>query len=172
MLIEPPAAAEFAKVVSLAQNLTVGGAKIRGFSTDVSNFNPYTANPRENYTEYNNAYDELHYAEVLAPHLTNNSLPAHFIIDQGRSGLQNTRTTWGDWCNVEAGFGTPPTTDTNSTLVDSIVWAKPGGESDGACGPTIDGASAPNAGLWWEAYVEDLVKNADPPLAATYAARR
>ncbi|TVY39563.1 1,4-beta-D-glucan cellobiohydrolase [Lachnellula subtilissima] len=168
----PQPAAEFAKVVSLAQNLTMGGAQIRGFSTDVSNFNPYIADPRANYTEYSNAYDELHYAEVLAPHLANNSLPAHFIIDQGRSGLQNTRATWGEWCNVEAGFGTPPTTDTNSTVVDSIVWAKPGGESDGACGPTIDGVGAPNAGLWWEAYVEELVKNADPPITPTYATLR
>ncbi|TVY56818.1 1,4-beta-D-glucan cellobiohydrolase CEL6B, partial [Lachnellula cervina] len=167
-----PAAAEFAKVVQLAQNLTLGsaGAQIRGFSTDVSNFNPYIADPRANYTQYSNAYDELHYAEVLAPHLANNSLPAHFIIDQGRSGLQNTRTTWGEWCNVEAGFGIPPTTDTNSTLVDSIVWAKPGGESDGACGPAVDGDSAPGAGLWWEAYAEELVRNADPPLPPTYAA--
>ncbi|TVY12807.1 1,4-beta-D-glucan cellobiohydrolase CEL6B, partial [Lachnellula arida] len=171
-VILEPAATEFAKVVHLAQNLTLGGAgaQIRGFSTDVSNFNPYIADPRANYTQYSNAYDELHYAEVLAPHLANNSLPAHFIIDQGRSGLQNTRTTWGEWCIVEAGFGIPPTADTNSTLVDSIVWAKPGGESNGACGPDVDGGSAPGAGLWWEAYVEELVRNADPPLAASYTA--
>ncbi|KUJ06411.1 glycoside hydrolase family 6 protein [Mollisia scopiformis] len=163
----PLAAAEFSKVVTLASNFTAG-AKIRGFSTDVSNYNPYIANPRANYTQYSNSYDELHYAESLAPYLTNVSLPAHFIIDQGRSGLQNTRTTWGDWCNVEAGFGIRPTTNTNSSLVDSIVWVKPGGESDGACGPTIDGEAAPVAGLWWEAYVEALVKNAEPPLAPTW----
>ncbi|TVY73496.1 1,4-beta-D-glucan cellobiohydrolase CEL6B [Lachnellula suecica] len=167
------AADEFAKVVAMAQNMTGtrGGAKIRGFSTDVSNYNPYIADPRANYTEYSNSYDELHYADSLAPYLTNNSLPAHFIIDQGRSGLQNTRDTWGDWCNVRAGFGIPPTTNTNSSLVDSIVWAKPGGESDGACGPTINGVLAPNAGLWWESYVEALVVNADPPLAPTYTKR-
>lgn len=164
-----PAAEEFSKVVKLAQNFTTGPApKIRGFSTDVSNFNPYIANPRANYTEYNNAYDELHYAEILAPYLTNNSLPAHFIIDQGRSGLQNTRTDWGDWCNVVAGFGIQPTTQTNSTLVDSIIWAKPGGESDGACGPTAQGISAPPAGQWFEAYAEDLVINANPAIVPTY----
>jgi cellulose 1,4-beta-cellobiosidase len=134
----------------------------------VSNFNPYIADPRANYTEYNNAYDELHYAEVLSPFLTNNSLPAHFIIDQGRSGLQNTRTDWGEWCNVEAGFGIQPTTKTNSTLVDSIVWAKPGGESDGQCGPTAQGVSAPYAGGWFETYVEDLIINANPAIKPTY----
>jgi cellulose 1,4-beta-cellobiosidase len=116
--------------------------RIRGFSTDVSNFNPYIADPRANYTAYDNVYDELHYAEIFSPYLANLSLPTHFIIDQGRSGFQNTRTNWGDWCNVEAGFGIRPTTDTNSILVDSIIWPKPGGESDGACGPTINGASA------------------------------
>jgi cellulose 1,4-beta-cellobiosidase len=65
--------------------------------------NPYIANPRANYTQYSNSYDEFHYASSLAPHLANNSLPAHFLIDQGRSGLQNQRATWGEWCNVKAG---------------------------------------------------------------------
>jgi len=168
----PLAAAEFGKVVKLAKNFAANNLttpKIRGFSTDVSNFNPYVANPRANYTEYSNSFDEKHYAESLAPHLTNNSLPAHFIIDQGRSGLQNTRTTWGDWCNVEAGFGIQPTTVTNSSVVDSIVWAKPGGESDGACGPLAQGKAAPNAGAWFEEYVENLVINANPALAPTYS---
>ena len=163
------AVAEFSKVVTLAANFSTRPAPtIRGFATDVSNFNPYIANPIANYTKFNEAYDELHYAQVLAPLLNDASLPAHFIIDQGRSGLQNTRTVWGDWCNVQAGFGIPPTTDTNSTLVDSIVWAKPGGESDGACGPTINNVTAPSAGSWWETYVENLVKNANPPLLPTW----
>lgn len=164
----PKAAAEFAKVVSMAQNMTAG-AKIRGFATDVSNFNPYIANPRANYTEWSKSFDELNYAQSLAPHLTNNSLPAHFIIDQGRSGLQNTRTEWGEWCNAKAGFGIRPTTETNNSIVDSIVWAKPGGESDGACGPLINGKGAPRAGLWWNDYAMELVKNAEPPLEPTWA---
>jgi cellulose 1,4-beta-cellobiosidase len=97
-----PAAQEFAKVVKLAGTFKKG-SKIRGFSTDVSNYNPYIADPRANYTQYSNSYDEFHYAQSLAPHLVNNTLPAHFIIDQGRSGLQNTRADWGEWCNVKAG---------------------------------------------------------------------
>ncbi|CZT11693.1 related to cellulose 1,4-beta-cellobiosidase II precursor [Rhynchosporium agropyri] len=159
----PLAAAEFAKVLKLAQKKQAG-SKIRGFSTDVSNFNPYVANPRANYTQFSHSYDEKSYAESLAPFLTNQSLPAHFIVDQGRSGLQNTRPTWGDWCNVKAGFGHTPTTVTNSSVVDSIVWVKPGGESDGACGPKINGQTAPKAGMWWNDYVMELVKNANPPL--------
>lgn len=162
---------QFAKVVNLAKNFTRKGApapKIRGFSTDVSNFNPYIADPRANYTEYSNSYDEFNYAKSLAPYLANNSLPTHFIIDQGRSGLQNTRETWGEWCNVAAGFGIQPTTNTNSSLVDSIVWAKPGGESDGQCGPLAQGKAAPYAGAWFEEYVENLIINANPPLKPTY----
>lgn len=109
---------------------------------------------------------------MLAPYLANYSLPTNFIIDQGRSGLQNSRETWGEWCNVRAGFGIQPTAKTNSSLVDSIVWAKPGGESDGACGPTVRGTSAPNAGVWWEEYVEELIINADPAIEPTYVASR
>jgi cellulose 1,4-beta-cellobiosidase len=96
--------------------------------------------------------------------LKNVSLPANFLIDQGRSGLQNQRDTWGDWCNIKAGFGIRPTTITNSSVVDSIAWIKPSGESDGACGPTINGTAAPIAGLWWNEYAAQSVIYADPPL--------
>ena len=51
-----------------------------------------------------------------------------------------------------------PGAATNNSHVDSIVWAKPGGESDGECGMT----GAPRAGAWFGAYVETLIKNADP----------
>jgi cellulose 1,4-beta-cellobiosidase len=100
--------------------------------------------------------------------LQNASVPHHFIIDQGRSGLQNTRTDWGDWCNVKAGFGQRPTTDTGNEIVDSLVWVKPAGESDGACGPLIDGEAAPAAGLWWDKYAQQTVEFANPPLPPTY----
>ncbi len=65
----------------------------------------------------------------------------------------------GEWCNVQpAGFGPAPTTKTNNTVVDAIVWVKPGGESDGQCGMT----GAPKAGEWFDEYAQMLVKNADP----------
>ncbi|KAF2759148.1 glycoside hydrolase family 6 protein [Pseudovirgaria hyperparasitica] len=152
----PLAAAEFSKVIKMAGP----HSRIRGFSTNVSNFNPYIANPRANYTQYSNSYDELHYAQSLTPHLLNNSLPAHFIIDQGRAGLQNQRAEWGEWCNVKAGYGLRPSAKTGSELVDAIVWVKPGGESDGKCG--LEGA--PGSGQWFNAYVEGLVKDANPVL--------
>lgn len=136
------AADVFSRVVKRAKALT-RGATIRGFAVNVSNFNPYIANPRANYTEWSPSYDEFNYASSLAPYLKNASLPQHFIIDKGRSGLQNSRPEWSEWCNVKAGYGIHPTTKTNSTIVDSIVWIKPAGESDGPCGLLIDGESAP-----------------------------
>ncbi|WYZ46662.1 hypothetical protein EsH8_IX_000887 [Colletotrichum jinshuiense] len=153
-----PSAKLFAKVVQKAGNDT----KIRGFSTNVSNYNPFHANPRANYTEWSNSYDENNYALSLSPHLEAEGLPSRFIIDQGR--VSNSRAEWGEWCNVSpSGFGIQPGTPVNNTHVDSIVWVKPGGESDGRCG--LEGA--PSAGQWFNEFVKMLVKNADPSIVAS-----
>jgi len=100
--------------------------------------------------------------------LKNQSLPANFIIDQGRAGLQNQRAEWGDWCNVKAGFGDIPTAVTNSSVVDALVWIKPAGESDGRCGPNVNGTAAPAAGVWWNEYAAQSVIYANPPLKPTW----
>lgn len=65
--------------------------------------------------------------------LQSQGFPAHFIVEQGRSGVQNIRQAWGDWCNIKgAGFGIRPNiANTGSALIDAVVWVKPGGESDG-----------------------------------------
>ncbi|RYP43126.1 hypothetical protein DL770_011832 [Monosporascus sp. CRB-9-2] len=148
-----PTAEIFAKVVARAGNST----KIRGFSTNVSNYNPYSATVRENFTEWSNSWDEDHYAQSLTPHLEEAGLPTRFIIDQGRVALPGAREEWGEWCNVApSGFGIKPGTPVNNTHVDSIVWVKPGGESDGECG--FEGA--PRAGQWFDEYVQQLVENA------------
>ncbi|KAL1844171.1 hypothetical protein VTJ49DRAFT_3827 [Mycothermus thermophilus] len=150
----PLAAQEFATVLKLAGE----GKKIRGFATNVSNYNPFNALVRENYTEWSNSWDESHYASSLAPFLESEGLPAHFIVDQGRVHLPGAREEWGEWCNVEpAGFGPKPTTNTNNTVVDALVWIKPGGESDGECG--MEGAT--RAGAWFDEYAQMLVKYAD-----------
>ena len=95
----------------------------------------------------------------MAPFLEAEGLPANFIVDQGRVHLPGARKEWGEWCNVApAGFGTAPTTNTGSDVVDALVWIKPGGESDGECGFP----GAPRAGDWHDEYVQMLVKNADP----------
>lgn len=163
----PLAAKEFATVVKLAgtgpNNSTTGKNKIRGFVTNVSNYNPFNATVRENYTEWSNSWDESHYATSLAPFLEEEGLPAHFIVDQGRVHLPGARKEWGEWCNVApAGFGHAPTTETGNPVVDAIAWVKPGGESDGQCGY----GNAPRAGAWHDEYVQMLVKNADPSVYA------
>ncbi|KAK4443063.1 glycoside hydrolase family 6 protein [Podospora aff. communis PSN243] len=157
----PLAAKEFATVVELAGN---GTNKIRGFATNVSNYNPFNATGvRENYTEWSNSWDEGNYATSLAPFLEEEGLPANFIIDQGRVHLPGAREEWGEWCNVHpAGFGHAPTTKVDNPVVDALAWIKPGGESDGQCG--FEGA--PRAGEWHDEYVQMLVKNAHPSVYA------
>lgn len=161
-------AAEISKIVTMAQKITKG-AKLRGFAINVSNFNPYVAKLRAAYTEYSHSFDESHYVDSLVPFLIKALLPTQFIVDQGRSGLQNSRKKWSEWCNVKAGFGIPPTTTTNHLHVDSIVWVKPMGESDGSCGPSINGKTAPASGVWWEEYVEQGVVLANPPLSPSWS---
>lgn len=70
--------------------------------------------------------------QAIAPMLRSAGFPAFFIVDQGRSGVQNIRPEWGHWCNVKgAGFGQRPTGNTGNQYIDQIVWIKPGGECDG-----------------------------------------
>lgn len=33
----------------------------------------------------------------MAPALQSGGFPAHFLVDQGRSGVQNIRSAWGNW---------------------------------------------------------------------------
>lgn len=181
-----PAAAVFAEVVSIANNNQTNPAnpaKIRGFSTNVSNYNGYnpsTPDPIYGAGPDNPNWSELRYAKALAPYLEAQGLPAHFIIDQGRSGQQNIRSSGGNWCNINnAGFGVRPTTETGEEIVDALVWVKPGGESDGTSDSTAARFDencvgpdakipAPEAGTWFNDYVQMLVVNADPPLEPTY----
>jgi cellulose 1,4-beta-cellobiosidase len=149
---------------------------VRGLATNVANYNALSAASPDPITQGNSNYDELHYINALAPLLSSQGFPAHFIVDQGRSGVQNLRQQWGDWCNVKgAGFGTRPTTNTGSSLIDSIVWVKPGGECDGTsntsaarydahCGLSDAAQPAPEAGTWFQAYFQTLVQNANPSL--------
>ncbi|PSR83042.1 hypothetical protein PHLCEN_2v5846 [Hermanssonia centrifuga] len=105
---------------------------IKGLATNVANYNALVAASPDPITQGDPNYDELLYIQALAPQLQAQGWSATFIVDQGRSGQQNLRQAWGDWCNIKgAGYGTRPTTNTGSPLIDSIVWVKPGGECDG-----------------------------------------
>ncbi|CAG7855134.1 Exoglucanase 3; AltName: Full=1,4-beta-cellobiohydrolase 3; AltName: Full=Exocellobiohydrolase 3; Flags: Precursor [Serendipita indica DSM 11827] len=147
---------------------------IRGLATNVANYNALTAASPDPATQGNANYDETHYINALAPMLRTKGWNAQFIVDQGRSGVQNIRSAWGNWCNIKgAGFGLRPTTNTGNQYIDAIVWIKPGGESDGTsntsatrydtmCGGPDAKIPAPEAGQWFQAYFVDLVNNANP----------
>lgn len=95
-----PAAKVFKQVVEGAGS----GAKIRGFATNVSNYNAYNATTPDiiyGPGPDNPNWSELKYAKALAPYLEAEGLPSKFIIDQGRSGAQNIRTQGGHWCNIK-----------------------------------------------------------------------
>ncbi|MBE3043997.1 glycoside hydrolase family 6 protein [Candidatus Bathyarchaeota archaeon] len=154
------AAAALASIVQKA-----GDSKIRGFSTNISNYNPFETDSPEPFTEGSPSFDESHYVQSLSSALEAQGLPSRFIVDQSRVAVPGARTEWGDWCNIEAGFGQPPTTETSNANVDSIVWIKLGGESDGECG--MEGA--PAAGAWFDEYAKVLTTNADAGIQSASA---
>lgn len=168
---QDPAAQLFAQVYKSATP-----NRVRGLATNVANYNALHASTPDPITQGDPCVDELSYVQAMSPRLTNYGFPAHFIIDQGRSGVQNIRGQWGDWCNIKgAGFGMRPTNVTPDPVIDAIVWVKPGGECDGtsdSSSPRYDSTCslsdakqpAPEAGTWFEAYFEDLVNFANPAL--------
>ncbi|KAM0327200.1 hypothetical protein ACHAQA_006333 [Verticillium albo-atrum] len=148
-------AKQVGKIVRLAGNDT----KVRGFTTNVSNYNPFHAEVREDYTEWSPSWDENNFSRSLAPLLAEEGLPTNFIIDQSRVHLPGAREEWGEWCNVwPSGLGPTPTSDVDSPYVDSLVWVKPPGESDGQCGKP----GAPRAGAFFNDYMRMLIENAHP----------
>ena len=153
-----------------------GYGKIRGYATNVANFNVTTGTANLRLEPSNPCPDELTYVSELAASLRWAGLPAAgFLIDTSRNGRDGIRTRWGSWCNVKgAGLGPRPRS-APAPLVDAYVWIKPPGESDGTsdqraarfdsmCGSNDAAPGAPEAGKWFEPYFLDLVKNADPPL--------
>jgi cellulose 1,4-beta-cellobiosidase len=154
-----------------------GGAnRLRGFATDVSNYDPAkdpTAPKRV--AEYA-ANDELGYVNDLAAALDRAGLPGKgFVIDTSRDGRPNIRTAAGNWCNIKgAGLGERPRANP-VPRVDAYLYVKVPGESDGTSDPkakrfdencTSDDATpnAPEAGKMFDSFLIDLLKNANPPL--------
>ncbi|KAF4977886.1 hypothetical protein FZEAL_5660 [Fusarium zealandicum] len=151
-------------------------AALRGLATNVANYNAWSISTPPSYTQGNAIFDEKRYINAMAPLLAQNGWPGvHFITDQGRSGKQPTaQSEWGDWCNSKGtGFGIRPSANTGDSLLDAFVWVKPGGESDGTsdtsaarydfhCGDADALQPAPEAGTWFQAYFEQLLKNANP----------
>ena len=157
--------------------LMAGGYnKIRGFATNVSNFNTLTGHDGKKLEPSDPCPDEITYVHKLGDTLNRHGIKhKRFIIDTSRNGKGGLRRKWGSWCNVKgAGLGERPGV-TEESVVDAYFWVKPPGESDGVSDPTQprfdpncqsgDSAKgAPQAGEWFDAYFLELVRNARPPL--------
>jgi cellulose 1,4-beta-cellobiosidase len=168
-----------AKIATIFKEvLTEAGSvdKIRGFSTNVSNYNVVKGDDGTKLEPSNPCPDELTYVEALSDSLASVGITNKgFIIDTSRDGRGGIRTRWGSWCNVKgAGLGERPRA-APAPHVDAYFWVKPPGESDGSsnpraprfdamCGGADAAPDAPQAGEWFSSYFLTLAQNANPPL--------
>jgi cellulose 1,4-beta-cellobiosidase len=166
---------------------------IRGLAINVANYTPLDAHealplpagaPFKKYFEDNMIKSENPYATELSQLMKEAGFPyAQIIIDTGRNGEPQSRSVWGNWCNIaRARIGEKPKALPRPD-VDAYVWVKPPGESDGSsenapanapladrnkrADPTcaynavsnidpLDGA--PVAGKWFLKHFENLVR--------------
>jgi cellulose 1,4-beta-cellobiosidase len=153
-----------------------GQGRVRGFVTNVSNYNTLDGGEGAKLEPSDPAPDELTYVHKLDETLAREGIHAGgFIIDTSRNGRPTPRSKWGSWCNVRgAGLGERPRAEPAPRL-DAYYWVKPPGESDGtsdAAAPRYDAAcagpdstpNAPQAGTFFPAYLTQLVALANPPL--------
>jgi cellulose 1,4-beta-cellobiosidase len=155
-----------------------GPDKIRGFATNVSNFDTLRGGDIAHLEPSDPCPDELTYIEKLSASLAEVGIrDKGFIVDTSRNGRAGIKTKSGSWCNIKgAGLGERPRA-APSPGVDAYWWVKPPGDSDGSadtsapgydatCGPESPDAApgAPRAGQWFASYFLQLVENANPPL--------
>jgi len=106
-------------------------AAARGFALNVSNFQ--TTGSSDSYG------DRL-------TGLTNKP----YVVDTSRSGNGSN----GEWCNPRGrALGERPSTNVGGNI-DAYLWVKIPGESDGSCN------GGPAAGVWWDDYAQELIRNA------------
>lgn len=105
---------------------------IRGFVTNVSNFN--------------HASEEFDYAHALSTRVGG----LHAIVDTSRNGAGSN----GDWCNPQGRLVGDAGGTYGDEIVDTNLWVKPPGESDGPCN------GGPAAGVWWPQGAAELTRDA------------
>lgn len=119
-----------AHMAALIDSVDVAG-NVRGFATNVSN--------------YRSTYDEFAYAHAVAAHLPG----MHAVIDTSRNGAASA----GDaWCNPPGQRVGDPGGTYGDEIVDTNLWIKPPGESDGPCN------GGPAAGVYWPKEAVNLTK--------------
>lgn len=161
-----------AKVLDMAG----GESRIRGFASNVSNYNAIAGDFGKRLEPSNPAANELMYAQSFLRTLEARGITGKgFLIDTSRNGQADIRTRWGNWCNVRgAGMGERPSIAPTAG-VDAYFWIKPPGDSDGTadktavrfdenCASQDATPGAPEAGQWFHEYFVQLVKNANPAL--------
>jgi cellulose 1,4-beta-cellobiosidase len=149
---------------------------IRGFATNVSNYTHLYNRDGMAMESSDPCYNEMVYVKKLAVGLSDYGVRNKgFIIDTARNGKGGIRKVWGRWCNIKgAGLGERPRA-APAPFIDAYFWIKPPGESDGISDPTQprfdaecasdeSAPGAPQAGVWFQSYFVDLVRNAVPPL--------
>jgi cellulose 1,4-beta-cellobiosidase len=153
-----------------------GEGRVRGFATNVSNYNSLDAGEGHKLEPSDPCPDELTYTTKLAASLAAQGIHAkNFLIDTSRNGRPGVRAKWGSWCNVHgAGLGERPRASP-APGIDAYYWVKPPGESDGtsdpkaprydvSCGSPDSTPDAPQAGKFFSSYVAQLAALANPPL--------
>ncbi|MFT4051568.1 MAG: glycoside hydrolase family 6 protein [Microbacterium sp.] len=115
----------------------VGLDGVRGFSVNVSNFNTTDA--------------ETTYAHAVVAALEARGVTAdvHAVIDTSRNGAGST----GQWCNPSGRRVGAVSGAVGDDVVDTNLWIKPPGESDGTCN------GGPAAGVWWPAAAVELTQD-------------
>jgi cellulose 1,4-beta-cellobiosidase len=153
-----------------------GEGSLRGFATNVSNYNSLDAKEGQKLEPSDPCPDELTYVHKLAESTAAAGIHASgFVIDTSRDGRPSARAKWGSWCNVRgAGLGERPHASPVPG-VDAYYWVKPPGESDGtsdpaaprydkSCSSPDSAPGAPQAGELFTSYAIELAKLANPPL--------
>ncbi|MDQ1218231.1 glycoside hydrolase family 6 protein [Microbacterium arborescens] len=121
-------------MAGLIERVAVSG--VRGFVTNVSNFN--------------DTYDEFAYAHALSDRLGG----MHALVDTSRNGAG--APSDGEWCNPPGRTVGDPSGTFGDDVVDTNLWIKPPGESDGPCN------GGPDAGVWWPAGAVELTRGVAP----------
>ena len=166
------AAALYKNVLTMAG----GPNRVRGFALNVSNYDPAVDPAKTPRDRTSAASDETGYATDLTKALARVGVTGKgFVIDTGRDGRAYIRSIASSWCNVKgAGLGERPRA-APAPFIDAYLYVKVPGESDGTSDPNAprfdqtcasDDATpgAPQAGKMFDAYLIDLLKNANPPL--------
>ena len=166
----------FAEVMKEVVDMAGGPDRIRGYATNTSNYNAIVGEWGKKLEPTNPCGNEYEYVKALAETMTEEGIPNKgYIIDTSRNGVEESRTVWGNWCNIaKAGIGERPKV-APQPLLDAYFWIKPPGESDGVtdksaarfdenCASDDARAGAPEAGHWFPEHLFEMMKAANPPL--------